>query len=448
MWKNCFFYVGIFFLLAGSSCQKGGGASLQLVIPNGNNWQVSVNGSGHAQKVVFDEADSAMVVFPGVQREYVNLQMGRRRYPLYVERGKELCVRIGVEQGTLKLFFDGDLAKINSYLEQTGRIYLNRTDFGLNLQDYRKRLAQLLQEQEQVLEEYGFDRAFTALEKKRLRYKNQMWYTLYPIERRDCTRREEEMTDFCKGLRQQIVEREADIVIPEYIEMISLSIRQLVKYQQTYTTSEEEMRLLVQYVDRYIENNRIAERLLTAWVFPYMAQNNWTDRTMVDKIMEKRLVDSVYILEYDSLCNRWDRLLPGKPMLNFCFEDREGKKVSLTDLWGKYVYIDMWATWCIPCWEELPYMKQLEEKFVGRNIHFVSISVDRDKKAWERKVVQDQLKGIQLYAGRDQSLMDFLNSTAIPRFILVDPAGYIIQADMSRPSNPETTKYIDALEEL
>lgn len=208
------------------------------------------------------------------------------------------------------------------------------------------------------------------------------------------------------------------------------------------------MRLLVQYVDRYIENNRIAEHLLTAWVFPYMVQSNWTDRTMIDKIMEKRLVDSVYILEYNSLCNRWDRLLPGKPMPDFCFENREGEKVSLKDLRGKYVFIDIWATWCIPCCEELLHMKQLEEKFAGRNIHFVSISIDRDEKAWKRKVEQDQLKGIQLYAGQGRSLMDFLNSTAIPRFILIDPEGNIIQADMSRPSNLETAKYIGALEEL
>ncbi len=442
--------MAILFLLVGSSCRKRGIASLHLLVPDGNKWQVSMSVGGHTQSVEFDETDSTLILFPDVQAEYVSLQMGRRRSLLYMEQGKTLYARMGVEQGTMKFFFDGDLAEVNSYLEQAGKVYLDQTDYELNLSDYGKRLSQLLQAQQETLEKGGFDVAFTALEKKRLRYKSQIWYSSYHIENRDTVQREAEMADFCKGLRQQIVESEADIVIPEYIEMIGSSIRKLVKCQQNYSTPEEEIRLLTQYVDRNIESNRIAERLLTAWIFPYMAQNNLPDRRMIDETMEKHLVDSVYISEYDSLCERWDRLLPGKPMQDFCFENLKGEKVELSDLRGKYVYVDIWATWCIPCCVELPHMKQLEEKFIGRNIQFVSISVDKDKEAWKRKVEHDQLKGIQLYAGQDGSrhLMDFLNSTAIPRFILVDPAGNIVQSDMSRPSNPETAKYIGALQGL
>lgn len=60
----------------------------------------------------------------------------------------------------------------------------------------------------------------------------------------------------------------------------------------------------------------------------------------------------------------------------FVFNSIEGKQVALKDLKGKYVYIDIWATWCRPCLEQLPAMKELEEKYRGTGIEFMSISVD------------------------------------------------------------------------
>ena len=54
----------------------------------------------------------------------------------------------------------------------------------------------------------------------------------------------------------------------------------------------------------------------------------------------------------------------------------------MTDLKGKYIYIDVWATWCGPCRGELPALKELEEKYAGKDIHFVSLSCDKNKKAW------------------------------------------------------------------
>jgi thiol-disulfide isomerase/thioredoxin len=45
----------------------------------------------------------------------------------------------------------------------------------------------------------------------------------------------------------------------------------------------------------------------------------------------------------------------------------------------KYVYIDVWATWCGPCLQEVPFLQKVEEQYQGKNIEFVSISVDNIK---------------------------------------------------------------------
>src|SRR5690606_22180824 len=73
------------------------------------------------------------------------------------------------------------------------------------------------------------------------------------------------------------------------------------------------------------------------------------------------------------------RLLPGSPSPEFIYPDINGKDVALSDLKGKLVYIDVWATWCVPCLQEIPSLKKLESDYHGKDIYFVSMSVDQKK---------------------------------------------------------------------
>jgi thiol-disulfide isomerase/thioredoxin len=139
-------------------------------------------------------------------------------------------------------------------------------------------------------------------------------------------------------------------------------------------------------------------------------------------------------------------LTKGKPSPKFeNYTNYKGGKTSLDALKGKYVYIDVWATWCNPCIAEIPALKILEKKYHTKNIHFVSISIDDKRTAgsWDkasakwRKMVKDKnLTGIQLYAGEDMSFMKAYMVTGIPRFILIDPKGNIVSQNAPRPSNP------------
>lgn len=133
----------------------------------------------------------------------------------------------------------------------------------------------------------------------------------------------------------------------------------------------------------------------------------------------------------------------------FNYENHKGGTTKLEDLKGKYVYIDVWATWCGPCRAEIPSLKKVEEKYHGKNIAFVSISVDVDKdhEKWKNFVTEKQLGGIQLFADKNWN-SDFMISygiNSIPRFILIDPNGKIVKSDAARPSDPQLQKQLDAL---
>ncbi|WP_289664382.1 TlpA family protein disulfide reductase [Flavobacterium panacagri] len=141
--------------------------------------------------------------------------------------------------------------------------------------------------------------------------------------------------------------------------------------------------------------------------------------------------------------------LTGKASPEFDYENFKGGKTKLSDLKGKYVYIDLWATWCAPCRAEIPYLQKIEEKYHGKNIEFVSISIDKlkDNEKWKKFVTDKHLGGVQLFADKDWESEFVVNYgvTGIPRFILIDPQGNIVKSDAPRPSDPELDKQLSAL---
>jgi thiol-disulfide isomerase/thioredoxin len=133
----------------------------------------------------------------------------------------------------------------------------------------------------------------------------------------------------------------------------------------------------------------------------------------------------------------------------FDYENHKGGKTKLEDLRGKYVYIDVWATWCGPCRAEIPHLKKVEEKYHDKNIEFVSISVDTDKdhEKWQKFVVDKELGGIQLFADKNWN-SDFIKAfgiDSIPRFLLIGPDGKVVKADAARPSSPQLIALLDSL---
>lgn len=137
------------------------------------------------------------------------------------------------------------------------------------------------------------------------------------------------------------------------------------------------------------------------------------------------------------------REMIGQPAATFNFENHKGGKTTLEDLAGKYVYIDVWATWCGPCKKEIPALQAIEKEYHGKNIEFVSISVDQNKEAWTNMVTEKNLGGVQLHFGGDRSFSQAFNITGIPRFILIDPKGNVTNPDAPRPSSPELKVLFD-----
>ncbi len=139
----------------------------------------------------------------------------------------------------------------------------------------------------------------------------------------------------------------------------------------------------------------------------------------------------------------------GQPSPTFDLENFKGGKTSLKSLAGKYVYIDVWATWCAPCIQQIPDLKKVEEQYRDKNIAFVSLSIDKlaEKTKWRNMIKEKVLGGIQLFGESDwnSKFVKDYEITGIPRFILIDPQGNIVDANAPRPSDPRLIALFDSL---
>ena len=133
----------------------------------------------------------------------------------------------------------------------------------------------------------------------------------------------------------------------------------------------------------------------------------------------------------------------GESIIDFSYPYKDGNEFSLASFKGNLVYVDVWATWCGPCKAEIPSLQKLEADYHGKDIIFMSVSVDTDKEAWEKMVAEKELGGVQLWADGWSKITKDYAIFGIPRFMLFDANGNVISTDAPRPSSEDIRELLD-----
>lgn len=417
-----------------------------IAVIRGNNFEarVPIDGSGAF-------SDTLHIKNNGLYDMYI----GRERTGIYLEKGKNLSVALNADGFDETLKYSGDLAKTNNLLASKFLWEEQTTDYkelySLDESDF---LAQVAKKQESLDSLYkksnisneNFNKAIQDedIYSKAIlieNYSNAHSYYKgkenYKVS--DNFYDELESLDYSDTLafRNSVA----------YQNLLNAHFNRLVSEETAKSDDKNETILFLKKVDSALPDGYAKDKIMSSYLqFGLKADSSLEEAYTIYKNSNPNPENIAKITEH---YNKLKAITKGSPSPTFDYENHKGGTTALKGLKGKYVYIDVWATWCGPCLREIPSLKEVEKDYGNKNIQFVSISIDepKDYNKWKAMVTDKELVGIQLMADNNwkSSFIENYAILGIPRFILIDPEGNIVSADAPRPSDSELRKTFDEL---
>ena len=400
---------------------------------------IGINNNGNFNDTIF------------INGGYYDLAVGDNIYEIYLKPSFQIDIAIGQtieflgigsnENNYLrdkKILFEKlkELDNYKNYAQLEEKPFLNLMDSLLNV-----KLKLLEKTENKICDEFGFN------EKNKLIYKYRNNKALYEVSRRIVMENKDfhVSPDYYTNLFKGINVNDSKLVnLAGYTKFVDSYIWQTTKNRIGDDNSIDFYFTYMTVLNEKVKNSEIKEKLsYNIGIYKL----NMTDR-----------LDDVYSFIVNNLSNEQDKnkiekkyitlkkVEKGAQSPEFEFTDINGNAVSLKDLRGKIVYIDIWSTGCAPCMAEIPYLKKFEEYCIANNIYLVSINVGDTEEHWKKTVNEKKLGGIQLHApnASHNFFKDYL-VRGIPRYILLDEDGKIISSNAKRPSDNKLKEQLDEL---
>ena len=397
---------------------------------------VELDSVGHAEFMIDDEdaVYARMCHYPRVD-QMMNV---------YLERGDRASVSFSGKDFKGTFAFEGEMEPAVKYLNTVVLTALPDEDYALPFDEYVKKLEKKEAEAVKLLEASGVSKAgnFEEIEKGRIRYSYSTQLLMYPLGHRLMAQDMDYQPDqkYYDVLDTYVVADDLLADLDQYREFIAEAAHVLDADNRDETAAYPRAVAQMRFIADRFEAGKTRDVLLHRLANAYVTRFGIEDIQDMENIYRTYVQDPVLVAKYDAAREKWNLASVGKPSPDFKGVDVNGKEYTLADFRGKYVYIDVWATWCGPCRQEIPYLKKLDEDYKDAQIVFLSLSVDQDKAKWEKMVKEQSMSGVQLHIGQNSSFQQAYKIEGIPHFILLDREGRIIDKKMTRPSMDEVTR--------
>ena len=390
----------------------------------------------------------ATVQLDGLDALYANVYYGEKTKNVYLQKGDDVTISFDANDFDNTFAVKGGNEKAIDYLNKIQLTGLSNEVYIQPWSEFKATVDKKIASMKRLLKarKFAADDKFLKMEEGRITYFYANAFLMYPVSHTYLTQDTTLVLgkDYYDTLRQYVKEDDDLADNDEYrnymIETAHVFDEAGKNIRQLYPKVLAEM----SYIGENTKSDKVRESLIHFLAFTYVEGNGVENITDLQNLYYT-YVTSPHLNEiFKKACAKWDKAAVGRPSPMFKGVDVNGKEMTLRDFRGKYIYIDMWATWCGPCQKELPFLKKLEEKFKGRNIVFVGLSIDQDKAKWAARVKSGALSGTQLHIGKGSKFQSDYRISGIPRFILLDPNGRIVNPDMTRPSSEDTEKILNS----
>lgn len=450
-------------LLFACSPKEKQGIKLTGMVENLGENQIVLGGPGGSRDtILLDESGNFLFENQDLDESALHyLFIGDEFIYMHLAPGMELDLYADMANFSESTGFSGQGSDINNYMLSKDPRAFDYNWYALEEDEFRFKVDSLLAVQQAELnlaEKEDIEDPFWKMEEGDVLFGWAGYLERYPSYHGYYA----EIEDFEVGDDFYLFREELDVNNPEYANSqafnsyLSTRIQNVVNekiatiMEEDSTAEVDRGMMSLQYAAEMIEQEEVLNNYLLSTLTNAMQWNELGELTDQINFFREQVTDEEVLAEFEEEYQAWDRLSAGQPMFDFIGKDLEGNPVSSEDFRGKYLYVDVWATWCGPCIAEIPHLKKLEADYHDRNIVFLSYSIDEDHQAWLDYVPENELGGVQIIgenAWESQLCQDY-KIMGVPTFMFFDPEGKIISVKMTRPSNEETRERFDSYSDL
>lgn len=334
-------------------------------------------------------------------KHYYYLINNQQALSLYLENGTNLVLEIPKEMKETKV--EGTGAENIQFLqEKTAFLYKNLSAkdaelFGKNPQEFKEKSTLKLGDLRKMLKDRKLDKKFSFYEEKWIDYYFIQLLEDYPRYHALISGVMPDVPKDYNPEKENVDYDQADLYdnVSAYQKMVQNRLYELFP---KYNDRGQIQRLIEEGTKFKSENIHLEIARGLASFLKIDGENN----ELIYNFVNEYISDAKFKEEVKNTYENSQKLTKGIIAPSFIYENNNGGETSLESLKGKVVYIDVWATWCMPCLQEIPALLSLEQKFHDKEVAFISISIDeeKDRQRWKQVIDKKQLKGIQLIADK------------------------------------------------
>lgn len=344
---------------------------------------------------------------------------------VFLMPGEDLEISVNnVRNVSNSLQFKGTLSAINTYLkEQQNRYFVYDPNlYKLDEKEFVNRMRENMNTSIVLLEAKNLGEEFTTQERERIRYRVAEQAMHYPRGHVAFDSLYQPQRVFDDFISEFDINNESMLTFDSY--------RRFVLNYIYYKGHKLGMRRLVEYILSHVTSITVRDYVLSETVYNHFQKNGLKDADYLLAVCWNEVSDTTNMVKIKQLVNRWRKLSPGATAPDVSLKNDKGELLSLQDLRGKYLYICVWASGYGEIDNEAKQeWEKLVEEYKDKNIAFVTFRMDPQGKNDIKDLSGEHYAVNNTYIFSSRYMISLL-----PRYILIDPEGRIVDVDAPRSS--------------